>query len=208
MQYGLWKITDDKIILVDATEFLLIKNYWEYNLDIDGSGLDEHRIDYSYHLSIHYGKYLPNPDVHNDNEIEAFLMSTRKSLYNCFNFENKTYEELKIIDLVYDFNKQTNTHAIIALARLSENLKSQITKNRGISSFLRDIKIHPLDNIFNRPGILSLKDIEKRITGKLTRNNWKKFIDYSRLERVIKKWHTPKMRILYTDCSPEVNEPQ
>ncbi len=107
-----------------------------------------------------------------------------------FNIENETFEEIEIIDLVYI--STPSRHAFIALVKMNEHLIPQITKYRGISSFLRYRNISAMTNIFNRPGILSLQDVARNISGKITEINWKRHIDYSRIERVINNFGCDK----------------
>lgn len=53
-------------------------------------------------------------------------------------------------------------------------------KQRAITSFLRYGNMDILDNVFNRFGIFSIKDQERRIKEEVTSENWKSFIDLER----------------------------
>jgi len=104
MQYGLWKGKDGKEIIIDETEYEFIQKCFKNNINMSktkDTGLNKELCE-QYGLSILYGIYLPNPGgFHADNEIKEFLVSTINFLYNFFNFENETFNEMTIIDLVY-----------------------------------------------------------------------------------------------------------
>lgn len=180
MQYALISIKD-KMLLLSAHEMQALDEHLESIADMDSPQEDTH----PYHLC--YGSYMPQIGTNAAKAIEDFQAARDHWLGS---IENDKCHIIAFHD-AQEFEVQHIGNAIripfAALIQASEAIIEKIGNKSSVQSvtgFLRYQDMSPSTNLLNRPGIIALKGLEKRLkVNPLNLQNWRESIDHRRAER-------------------------
>ncbi|WP_242230085.1 hypothetical protein [Bacillus cereus group sp. BfR-BA-01329] len=181
MQYALMPVNEETMVLVDASEYQVLMDYVDNKTQVKILDLSDDVTD----LKLVYGTLMPQ----HEQKIEDVIKKAKDSIgYALASIDERTNEctliELVDFELYEEHKDRLNYIPFAALIRTDLSIPN--LKQRAITSFLRYGNMDILDNVFNRFGIFSIKDQERRIKEEVTSENWKSFIDLERAIRVSK----------------------
>lgn len=172
MQYACMKVSNDKMVLIDASELHSLQQYKDAIHDVP---YDEAVFEYK----IVYGAYLIQRSIERDKGLTDMIAAKEYGLGHIKDDHCITYQ-LCDIEPILD-KSSSNRIPFAALLKTSEKIGNQKTK--AISLFLRYVDLSPASNIINRSGIFAVKDQERRVKTPITIENWRNHMD---LERAVK----------------------
>lgn len=143
-----------------------------------------------------YGAYLPQKGVAQEKALEDLLEARGKWLSHVI---GNQIHSVGLMDIeAYTIQKfdhqQLGQQVRIPFAALifaSQELIRCIGNDsfHSIAAFVKYGNTNTFINILNRPGVLALKGVERRVKETLTRDNWKAYTDQERAKRTASKIH-------------------
>ncbi|UYX55865.1 hypothetical protein M3Y14_32055 (plasmid) [Bacillus thuringiensis] len=185
MQYAVMQIKEDLNILIDAMEVSALDEYGQKEDEIRVCPLDDN----VQQLKVVYGVFIAQPNSEKDIVIKKVEESVN-NIISHIELEQKSccIVDMELVDIeLYKYYLKGRNIPFAALIRT--NCVIPKLKQRAITSFLRYGNMGALTNVLNRFGIFSIRDEERRIKKEVTLEEWKEYIDES---RIIKVLNTPK----------------
>lgn len=180
MQYAVIEI-QGRMLLIAANELQSLEAFG--NTITDQNKIDEEQHPYT----ICYGSYMPQPDIdekqameHFNSSIDSWIGYIDEDKCHLIDFHDAQPMEPEHRGLLtfIPFAALIQTHPEI-IEKIGKKSQAQ-----AVTGFLRFDEMSPATNILNRPGIIALKGVERRIKGEpVNKANWHKHIDWDRAMR-------------------------
>lgn len=180
MQYALIEIQNEKR-LVSANEVHALRTYTDAILEQDKPVETEH----PYHVC--YGCYLPQPGIDVAEALDDFESSRDHWLGYVEQDKCHIIAFHDAVPLEPVRRGLALTIPFAALVQANPPIIEAIGDAgtvQAVTGFLRYEDVSPANNVLNRPGIIALKGIERRVKeGQATPGNWHQHIDLARAKR-------------------------
>jgi hypothetical protein len=182
VQYALRQISDENLILIDAAEDAVLTEHGDTIVD------GKYPADDAFEMI--YGVYMPQPGI---DRFEAVTNANESIGYWLGAVRETTCHAIGLEDAVFYAPVQIGHSTRVPFAALvcigADALAEVRTDSvRALTCFLRfREQMTPATNILNRRGLFAFKSFDKRLSGILTKNNWKECIDEDRVHRTAAK---------------------
>ncbi|MBF4453835.1 hypothetical protein IRT38_00205 (plasmid) [Acinetobacter sp. SK-43] len=181
MQYALMKVSDNAMVLMDASEAQALYTYKGQITDVPEP--DEENLP----LKVVYGAYKPQHGKGLEETIEN--LNASKGFWHGHVKDDKCYK-IAVVDFITLDPVMLGQSFYIPFASLVSTNIDLKNKSRtfAITTFLRYENRTPAENILNRNGVFSIASQENRIKNEIvTEKNWKDFVDMNRAKRAASK---------------------
>jgi hypothetical protein len=185
MQFALFNIKDQYRLLA-ATEYQTLETY-----SLDQMVEQPEPVEREGGYTLVYGSYLPQSGVAKEKALEDLLEARDKWLSHV---RGQQIHPIGLKDIeaysVQQVGKQVRipfSALIVASPELIRCIGSDSA--HSIAAYLKFGNTDPFFNILNRPGVIALKGVERRVKEVLTPENWKAHTDQERAKRTASKIH-------------------
>lgn len=192
MQYAIMKVTTesgvDADLLIDANEVQTLEIFKDTFQELPMPSEE-------CPLFVCYGSYMPQPGIGADDALGHLLEARGYWLGHVHRDRGHGigfHDVLAYASVAYASEKQGKAINIpfAAAIQAEDEVIDRIggTSTQAVTAFLRySTQMDALTNVLNRPGIIALKGIERRVTGVITEENWQTFVDEERAKRTAMK---------------------
>lgn len=185
MQFALFRIQDQYRLLAE-TEFQTLETY-----SLDQLVEQPEPVEEEGGYVLVYGCYMPQKGVAKEKALEDLLEARDKWLSHVIGNQIHTIG-LKDIEAysIQQVGQQIRipfSALIVASPELIRCIGSDSA--HSIAAYLKFGDTDPYFNLLNRPGVIALKGVERRVKETLTPDNWKAHTDQDRAKRTASKIH-------------------
>lgn len=181
-QYGCLKISDDTFILLDAEEFAYLEEREENRKKGNDTIFQEVEPEDQQEVMLVYGVLIPQAGStitikEWGDEIMKYKNFAFSTLHDNKEFLS-TFKEIKLFenDVVYE-----NQIPCAMLLQTALNLDEKKGYGFGYTMFLKYANLNIFENIFNRPFVFCIRDIEKNYLENM--DNWYECVNFKLLKQ-------------------------